>query len=397
MITFRTPNMFIKTLSADGTYAEIVYENILKGMSTTLGNSIRRMLLDFIPGMSPVGISVGGNMKPFRYLNNIVESSMELADNASKILIKCPDDIQTIYLVCNSPRVKGLFKAGDLSLDIPIVNHRVIFNPARHDPKYQSNESVGDSKNFYVTEDYYTDKVRLLNPDLILFHCSSTDEVILPQIAVKCSQGVYKSSSSDPAKGLNHLEFLPTKINHSPVVSASYMVEDGSSKLHDNLILKVKTTGAISPTEAIEQACILLRTQFDLLSYTGYVNIEDKKSVPFKIYPVGQEVLIDNSVVEKNDNSFNESITAPTQTSIEQTFIELLELEDVTFNQLKMLGINDISDLIAKDSKLDSNTKQEIFASISTSHLPDYTKSELRNVLMDIGFADVKSTGSLLS
>lgn len=397
MLTFRTPKMFIKTLSSDGTYAEIVYENILKGMSTTLGNSIRRILLDFIPGMSPVGISIGGTLKPFNYLTNIVESSLEIADNASKIVIKCPDDIQSVNLVCNSPRIKGLFRAGDLTLSIPNDNKRVIFNPTRHDPKYNSGVTVGESKNFYVTDEYYTDKVKLLNPELILFHCSSTEEVILPQIAVKCNQGVYKSSSSDPARNLNQLEYLPTKINHSPVVSASYVVEDGSSKLHDNLIIKVKTTGAISPTEAIEQACILLRTQFDLLSYTGFINIEDRKSVPFKVYPEGQDVYINNEIDDTSNSDINETLSAPTQVSVEQTFIELLELSDVTFNHLKMLGVNDVSDLIAKDSKIDASTKQEIFASISTSHLPDYTKSELRNVLMDIGFASVSSTDSLLS
>ena len=82
MIEIEKPKIDTEDLSNDGTYGKFVVEPLERGFGTTLGNSLRRVLLSSLPGVAVTSIKVDGVLHEFSTIPGVKEDVTELVENS---------------------------------------------------------------------------------------------------------------------------------------------------------------------------------------------------------------------------------------------------------------------------------------------------------------------------
>lgn len=122
MIEIEKPRIDILELSDDGSYGKFVVEPLERGYGTTLGNSLRRVLLSSLPGASVSSIKIQGVLHEFTTIAGVYEDVPEIILNIKGIAAKPYTDEPVTLLV----DVEGaqVLTAGDIitGLDVEIVN-----------------------------------------------------------------------------------------------------------------------------------------------------------------------------------------------------------------------------------------------------------------------------------
>lgn len=122
MIEIEKPRIDILELSDDGSYGKFVVEPLERGYGTTLGNSLRRVLLSSLPGASVSSIKIQGVLHEFTTIAGVYEDVPEIILNIKGIAAKSYTDEPVTLLV----DVEGaqVLTAGDIitGLDVEIVN-----------------------------------------------------------------------------------------------------------------------------------------------------------------------------------------------------------------------------------------------------------------------------------
>ena len=122
MIEIEKPRIEILELSDDGSYGKFMVEPLERGYGTTLGNSLRRVLLSSLPGAAVSSIKVQGVLHEFTTIPGVYEDVPEIILNIKGIAAKSySDEPVTLLLDVEGPQV---LTAGDLitGLDVEIVN-----------------------------------------------------------------------------------------------------------------------------------------------------------------------------------------------------------------------------------------------------------------------------------
>ena len=95
MIEIEKPKIDTEELSADGTYGKFVVEPLERGYGTTLGNSLRRVLLSSLPGVAVTSIKIDGVLHEFSTIPGVKEDVTEIVLNIKGLTAK---------LHCDGPR-----------------------------------------------------------------------------------------------------------------------------------------------------------------------------------------------------------------------------------------------------------------------------------------------------
>ncbi|MDR7871584.1 MAG: DNA-directed RNA polymerase subunit alpha [Tissierellaceae bacterium] len=122
MLEIEKPRIEILELSDDGSYGKFVVEPLERGYGTTLGNSLRRVLLSSLPGASVSSIKIQGVLHEFTTIPGVYEDVPEIILNIKGIAAKSySDEPVTLLVDVEGPRV---LTAGDIitGLDVEIVN-----------------------------------------------------------------------------------------------------------------------------------------------------------------------------------------------------------------------------------------------------------------------------------
>ncbi len=122
MIEIERPKIEVEELSEDGTYGKFVVEPLERGYGTTLGNSLRRVLLSSLPGAAISTIKIQGVMHEFSTVPGVVEDVPEIILNIKEIAaIMYADEPVTLIIDEEGPKE---VKAGDIKTgaDVEIVN-----------------------------------------------------------------------------------------------------------------------------------------------------------------------------------------------------------------------------------------------------------------------------------
>lgn len=122
MIEIERPKIEVEELSEDGTYGKFVVEPLERGYGTTLGNSLRRVLLSSLPGAAISTIKIQGVMHEFSTVPGVVEDVPEIILNIKDIAaIMYADEPVTLIIDEEGPKE---VKAGDIKTgaDVEIVN-----------------------------------------------------------------------------------------------------------------------------------------------------------------------------------------------------------------------------------------------------------------------------------
>lgn len=205
--------------------AIVTIEPCYPGYGTTLGNSLRRVLLSSLSGAAAVGVKIKGATHEFTTLPNIKEDVLEIILNLKQLKLKQFSD-EEIKLELKAHGKKTV-KASDIS----------------------KNSSV-----------------KIVNPDLILAHITDITGSLDMEIYVDQGIGYRPTESIENKK--KKVGYIEMDSIFSPVLSVEIHVENvriGKMTNWDKLILNITTDGSISPEEAYNTSVEILIDQLKSL------------------------------------------------------------------------------------------------------------------------------------
>lgn len=298
MVRIIEPKIEMVDLRPDGTYGKFVVEPLDRGFGTTLGNSLRRVLLSSLPGVAVTSIKIDGIQHEFSTIPGVKEDVTEIVLNIKGLTAK---------LYSEGPKLAYIDAQGECEItagDIQCDSDVEILNPSMHiatlgEGAHLSMELVIDRGQGYVSADRnkQLQKERMLN-DKSMSDRSQIDKMIVGKI--------YTDSI------------------YTPVLKVNYTVENTRVEQitdYDKLTLEVWTDGTISAKESVSLAAKILNRQLN-----HFVDLSDEVS--------------NTEILEKSEDNMSEKI-------LEMT-IEELDLSVRAFNCLKRAGVNTVNDLINK-------------------------------------------------
>ena len=223
MIEMEKPNIECVEISEDGMYGKFVVSPLERGYGTTIGNSLRRILLSSLPGAACTSIKIEGVQHEFSTVPGVLEDVTEIILNLKKMAIKLhSDEAKTIYIDAKGAQE---ITAGDLKCDSDI---------------------------------------EILNPELHIATLNS-DAKLNAEITVSKGRG-YVSAERNKAELQPIIGVIPMDSIYTPVSKVNYTVENvrvGQYTAREQLAVEVWTNGTIRPESAVSLAAKIMN---DLLS-----------------------------------------------------------------------------------------------------------------------------------
>ena len=230
MIEIEKPNIVTADLSPDGTKGTFIVEPLERSFGTTLGNSLRRVLLSSLPGVAVMCIKIDGVLHEISTIPGVKEDVPEIVLNVKGIIAKLHcEGRKTCLIEMTGP---GEVTAGSIKADADIE----ILNPEHHIA------TVVENARFYM-------------------------ELTFDHGRGYVSQEKNKQQNT-PAIGVIYTDSI-----YTPVYNVSYKVENTRVRNvtdYDKLTLEVLTNGTISAKEAVSLGAKILNEHLNL-----FVNLTD--------------------------------------------------------------------------------------------------------------------------
>ena len=224
MIEIEKPNISTVNLSEDGRSGTFIVEPLERGYGTTLGNSLRRVLLSSLPGVAVTSIKIDGVLHEISTVPGVKEDVTEIVLNVKGITAKLySDSPKTVVIDCSGERE---VTAGYIKQDSDIE----ILNPEHHIA------TLSEGSRLYM--------------ELTFDH----------------GRG-YVSQERNKQLGQPAIGTIYTDSIYTPVYNVSYSVENtrvGSNTDYDKLTLEVLTNGTISAKEAVSLGAKILNEHLNL-------------------------------------------------------------------------------------------------------------------------------------
>ncbi len=223
MIEIEKPRIECLDLVEDGSYGKFIIEPLERGYGTTLGNSLRRVLLSSLPGVAVTAIKIAGIAHEFSTIPGVKEDVTEIVLNIKKIVAKLhTDEPQTVSIDVSE---EGEVTAGD----IQSTGEVEILNPELHIATLGANASLSMELTFAHGRGYV-----------------SAERNKEPQAAI----GV-----------------LPIDSIYTPVHKVNYYVENtrvGNMTDYDKLTIEIWTNKTISARDAVSYSAKILNDHLSL-------------------------------------------------------------------------------------------------------------------------------------
>lgn len=148
----------VLSVSDDQSHCKFLVSPLERGYGTTLGNSLRRVLLSTLPGSAIAKIKIEGVLHEFSTIKGVVEDVSEIILNLKDIaLVKRTKENVTLVLECNGPKD---VKASDISedADIEIINKDKHICTINEEGKIYMELEVIDGKGYSVSDNHKSDK-----------------------------------------------------------------------------------------------------------------------------------------------------------------------------------------------------------------------------------------------
>ena len=218
MIEMEKPNIECAELSEDGKYGKFVVGPLERGYGTTIGNSLRRILLSSLPGAACTSIKIEGVQHEFSTVPGVMEVVTEIILNLNKMATKLHSDgVKTVYIDAKGAQE---ITAGDIKYDSDVE----IFNPELH--------------------------IATLNSDARLY----------AEITISKGRG-YVSAERNKAELQPVIGVIPMDSIYTPVTKVNYTVENvrvGQYADREELAVEVWTNGTIKPDDAVSLAAKIM-------------------------------------------------------------------------------------------------------------------------------------------
>lgn len=224
MIEIEKPRVECAEISEDGSYGRFVVEPLERGYGTTLGNSLRRILLSSLPGVAVNSVKIDGILHEFSTIPGVKEDVTEIILNIKKLAVKLhTDGPKTIY-----------------------INHEGAGDICARDIKCDSD-------------------VEIINGDLHIARLNE-DAKLFMEIVIDRGRG-YVSADRNKQLMQPIIGVIPVDSIYTPVMKVNYTVENtrvGQITDYDKLTLEVWTDGTIDPPDAVSLGAKILNEHLNL-------------------------------------------------------------------------------------------------------------------------------------
>lgn len=315
MIEIERPRIETEEISSDSTYGRFVVEPLERGFGTTLGNSLRRVLLSSLPGVAVKSIKIDGVVHEFSTIPGVKEDVTEIVLNIKGLIAK---------LHCDGP------KTVEIAVEGPCM----------------------------VTADSIKcdSEVEILNPDL---HIATLGEgaKLYMEIVLDKGRGYVSGERNKQSMPQGVIGELAVDSIYTPVLKVNFNVEPtrvGQSIDYDKLTLEVWTNGVITAQEAVSLAAKVLTDHLTL-----FVDLSDKgKSTEIMVEKddKGKEKVLEMTIEELDLSvrSFNCLKRADIN-----TVEDLLSKSEEDMMKVRNLGRKSLEEVIWKLASLGFNLRKD--------------------------------------
>ncbi len=309
MIEIEKPRIECVESPADESYGKFVVEPLERGYGTTLGNSLRRVLLSSLPGTAVTTVKIAGVQHEFSTIPGVKEDVPEIVLNLKSLIARLHSDGQkTVYIEASG---ECEVTAGDIKADA---------------------------------------EVEILNPDLHIATLGP-DAQLSMELTISHGRGYVPADKNKPAQVVAGV--IPIDSIYTPVLKVNYSVENtrvGNQTDFDKLTIEVWTDRTITPRDAVSLGARILCDHFTLfmdLSQTmnvGSTVVEKTEAVKDKIMEMTIEELdlsvrSFNCLKRANINTVEDLVSKTQDEMIKVRNLGRKSLEEV-IQKLAMMGLS---------------------------------------------------------
>lgn len=284
MFDFDKPNILIEDESEDLSFARFICEPLERGYGTTLGNSLRRIMLSTLEGYAVSQIKIDGVLHEFSTIDGVKEDVTEIIMNIKELAIKNKATVYEEKIASIDFEGEGVVKASDIKLD---------------------------------------QDLEIVNKDLVIAHLSGKNAKFNMQLVITPGRGYVPSDKNK--ERLMGVGYIAIDSIYDPVERVNMKVENtrvGNQTDLDKLTLEVKTKGTLSAKDAVSLAAKALSEHVQL-----FIDLSEVANTTTIIKTKTGGKTVDNKL-DKN--------------------IAELELSVRSYNCLKRAGINTVQELCKK-------------------------------------------------
>ncbi len=313
MVEIEKPRIECMDSPEDSSYGKYVVEPLERGYGTTLGNSLRRILLSSLPGTAATSIKIAGVQHEFSTIPGVKEDVTEIVLNVKKIIARLHcTGIKTVYIDATG---ECDICAGDIKVD---------------------------------------SDVEILNPDLHI--CTlGPDATFNMEITMSHGRGYVSSDRNKAAQTV--IGVIPIDSIYTPVYKVNYTVENtrvGNMTDFDKLTLEVWTDSTISARDAVSLGAKIMSDHLTLFTDLSET-VANKSTVVEKAESTRDKVLeltieeLDlsvrsfNCLKRANINNVEDLISKTGDDMMKVRNMGRKSLEEVQ-NKLSMMGLTLASD-----------------------------------------------------
>ena len=285
MFESERPTIEIAEISEDKKYGRFVVEPLERGYGTTLGNSLRRIMLSSLPGTAVSHIKIDGVVHEFSAIPGVKEDVTEIVMNIKSLAIKNHSDnlteTKTMYIDANG---EGVITAADIKCDSDL---------------------------------------EIINKDQVIATLNGgADSKLYIEMTVVNGRG-YVSSDKNKKEEMA-IDVIPIDSIFTPIERVNINIENtrvGQITDFDKLTLDVYTNGTLDPDEAVSLAAKVMSEHLNT-----FIDLSEKARMA--------EVIVEK---EEDDS-----------VKVLELSIDELELSVRSYNCLKRAGINTVEELTNK-------------------------------------------------
>ena len=311
MIEIEKPRIEALDIAPDGTYGKFVVEPLERGFGTTLGNSLRRVLLSSLPGVAVTSVKIEGVLHEFSTIEGIKEDVTEVILNIKGLTAKIMGDgPKVVYIEAEGA---GEVNAGSIKCD---------------------------------------SEVEILNPDMLIATLEDGARLYM-EITLDKGRG-YVPAERNKQNMAPVIGVIPVDSIYTPVLKVNYTVENtrvGQITDYDKLTIEIWTNGTISAKEGVSLGAKVLNEHLNLFvdlsgdAYAGdsiMVEKDDKgkeKVLEMTIEELDLSVRSFNCLKRAGINTVEELISKTADEMMKVRNLGRKSLEEVV-NKLASLGFS---------------------------------------------------------
>ena len=303
MIEIEKPRIETLEIAEDGSYGKFVMEPLERGYATTLGNSMRRVLLSTLPGAAVTTVKIDGVVHEFSTIPGVKEEVTEIILNIKGLIPKLHGDFQkTVYIEAEGPCV---VTGASIKCD---------------------------------------SEVEILNPDMYIATLDEGAKLNM-EMTVEKGRGYVQSEQNKPAQSV--IGVIPVDSIFTPVVKATFTVDNtrvGKVTDKGRLTLEVWTNGSIKANEAVSLSAKILIEHFELFLDLTEGASEAESFMAEKGDSTNEKVL--NMTIEELDLSVR-SFNCLKRAGI-NTVEDLINKSEEDMMKVRNLGRKSLEEVIAK-------------------------------------------------